>query len=530
MKKTVSLLLVVVLFITMLTACGSKDESKALKVIEKFITATEKGDNATCIKCMDPDIQTIVEAGTNSIGKALGIENAYGMSNAFSSLFSSAFSAETDTEISIKQKEIKSKKVEKGSAIFCIEYSIVINSKMLESPMESTEILEFKMTKKSGKWYILAVNAVSDDADTDIVANGMGIIGGTSFSDGVAMIQYKDANDNYKYAAINTKGEKLFEFENEAIFSSAFINGILVAENSIYNKKGKIIASPEKSGYDEIADIFEMPKNIDGFVIVTKTEESFSGDKYLFGVINNKGEWEVKLSEEGKWSISTYEFSWDQGERGTLENRLIVSEIGYDSRDYSGETPGIYKYNTNGALSGNLDSEATFELLVPNVLSNNFLDNVFIGYPFNGSDKNTKLYDYSGEVIMDLSQYQIGNPFSNHGKGFYYEKGHLLFKIDNGSGSEYLCLFNKDGKPAFDPIKLGSGDDYFPLDETGFVVEVCDEDNYNNRTYKHYDYNGKITEYNSVCDFYGFNDGLALVKNMANQYYYINVSGEKIIK
>ena len=532
MKKLVSLLLTIAVFMTMLTACGSSDENKALKVIEKFISATEKGDNNTCIKCMDPDIQTIAESGTNSIGKALGIENAYGMSNAFASLFSTAFSDETDTNISIKQKEIKSKKVEKESAVFCIEYDIKISSKMLESPVEGSGILEFKMTKKSGKWYILSVSAVSDDADTEIVANGMNIVSGTSFSDGVALIQCKDSNDKYFFAAINTKGEKLFEFEDEAIFSSKFSNGILVAENSIYNKKGQVIASPEKTGYDRIADIYEMPKNIDGFVIVTKTEESFSGDKYLYGVINKKGEWEVKLSEKGEFSISNYEFSWDQEERGILEDRLIVSKTGYESRAYDGETPGIYKYNTNGG-NGTIDTKATFELLVPNILNalsdDNLLDDVFVGYSFGDSDRKINLYDYNGKVVMNLSQYKIGNLFSNHGKGIYYKKGHLLIKIDNNTGSEYLCLFNKDGKPAFEPIKLEGNDDYFLLDETGFVLEVWDQSKGNN-TYKHYDYSGKITDYDGVCEFGGFNDGLALVKNTAGQYYYINVNGEKVIK
>ena len=45
-----------------------------------------------------------------------------------------------------------------------------------------------------------------------------------------------------------------------------------------------------------------------------------------------------------------------------------------------------------------------------------------------------------------------------------------------------------------------------------------------------YDYSGNITEYEDVVAFHGFHDGLALVKNTADQYYYINVKGEKVIK
>lgn len=527
MKRIISMLLLFIIMLTVLEACGGSDENKALKTIQKFIASTEKGDTKACIECLDPDLQTIAKNSADSIGNALGLSNAFDTANAFSSVFNSAFAESTDTKIVINQKEIKSKNIEKDSAVFCIEYNIKISSKLIENPIESSGILGFKMTKKSGKWYIFAVNAVSENADTDILANGKNIINGKSFSDGVALIEYKN-NENYVFAAIDTNGKTLFEFENEKMFDSYFSSGILVIDNEIYDKKGRIIASPEKTGYDEIVELYETPKNIDGYVIVTKTEESFSGDKYLFGIINNKGDWEIKLSENGKWEINNYIFSWSQ-ESDLFGQRLQKSIIGYESRDYQGETPGIYQYNTNGS-SSTMDTKTTHKLIVPNIITDStdfFFDEVFVG---GESYDNKNLYDYTGNLITNLSKYNITNVHSNHGRGIYYKNEHLLCCVNNETDSRYLCLIDKNGQTAFEPIRLGSGDDFFPLDETGFVVEIANESNYNNRTYKLYNYKGNVTEYKDVIDFYGFNDGLALVRNAAGQYYYINIKGEQVIK
>lgn len=108
MKRIISISLVFILLISMLTACGANDEKKILSRIDEFITALEQGDAKTYIKCLDPDIQTIIESGTNSLGNALGIDNAYGLSSSASSLLNSTMLESTDTTINFEQKEIKS--------------------------------------------------------------------------------------------------------------------------------------------------------------------------------------------------------------------------------------------------------------------------------------------------------------------------------------------------------------------------------------------------------------------------------------
>ena len=548
MKRIISISLVFILLISMLTACGANDKEKALSRIDEFITALEKGDTKTYIKCLDPDIQTIIESGTNSLGNALGIDNAYGLSSSASSLLNSAMLESTDTTISFEQKEIKSSNITEDKASFYIVYAITIESKYLDTPAQGECTIEFKLVKKEGKWYIQGMSELSEKTDTDILAEGLNIKYGTAFSDGVAFIQYMDENENYKTAAIDTTGKILFEPDENFNLERAtgYKNGIMVIDNLIYDKAGKIIASPEITGYDEL-----LTGNCNGYVLARKKEESFSGDKYYIGVLNNKGTWEHSLSidnpivkefeKEGADVGSLYiDSSYDYINDTTLKigigfsteryynivkNELTNGYVYYESRNYQGQDAGIYKYD----LSGNRT------LILKDIVGETFFENAFIGTPLTWNEDGYieggyRIYDYSGNVITDLSDYKFASNWSNNGAGKYYVNEHLLIPMDNGSGSKYLCLINKSGKTVFEPIKMGSEDDFYALHENGFVYKSVDENDYSNVKYKLYDYSGNITEYTDVADFYGFNEGLALVKNAAGQYFYINIKGEKVIK
>lgn len=548
MKRVISISLVFILLISMLTACGANDEKKALSRIDEFIMALEKRDTKTYIKCLDPDIQTIIESGTNSLGSALGIDNAYGLSSSASSLLNSAMLESTDTKISFEQKEIKSSNITEDKASFYIVYVITIESKYLDTPAQGECTIEFKLVKKEGKWYIQGMSELSEKTDTDILAEGLNIKYGTAFSDGVAFIQYMDENENYKTAAIDTTGNILFEPDENFNLERAtgYKNGIMVIDNLIYDKAGKIIASPEITGYDEL-----LTGNCNGYVLAKKKEKSFSGDKYYIGVLNNKGTWEHSLSvdnpivkefeKEGADVGSLYiDSSYDYISDTTLKisigfsteryynivkNELTNGYVYYESRNYQGQDAGIYKYD----LSGNRT------LILKDIVGETFFENAFIGTALTWNEDGYveggyKIYDYSGNVITDLSNYKLASNWSNNGAGKYYVNEHLLIPMDNGSGSKYLCLINKSGKTAFEPIKMGSEDDFYALDENGFVYKSVDENNNSNVTYKLYDYSGNITEFEDITGFYGFNEGLALVKNAAGQYFYINIKGEKVIK
>ena len=306
LSKIASTLIALVLMLsTLLTfsACSSKsandkstsNEEKALSCIDEFMTALEKGDVKAYTKCLDPDIQTIIESGTNSLGNALGIDNAYGLSSSFSTLINSSILESTETKVHYIRKEIQSSAIEEDKASFYIVYTVTVESKLLEKPEQDDCTLEFKLVKKEGKWYIQSYNEISEKTDTEILAEGFNIKYGTNFSDGIAFIQYTDENGNYKAAAIDTSGKIIFEpdekFNMERV--TGYKNGIMVIDNLIYDKTGKIIASPEITGYDKL-----LTTNCNGYVLAMKTEESFEGDRYYIGLLNNKGKWEQELSTE----------------------------------------------------------------------------------------------------------------------------------------------------------------------------------------------------------------------------------------
>ncbi len=544
MKRVISVFLIIFLIVGLFSGCSS-DEDKALKAIDAFIEAVEKGDTKKQIECFDPDVQTLIEGGTNSIGNIFGIDNAYGMSMAFSSLLSGAVSDSMGTELKLKQKEVTSSKIGDDKATFYILYTITVDYDGLDEPVSTDATFEFKLNKKDGKWYILTFEAVDESVDTEILAEGRSISDATDFSNGVAFIQYKDENDDYKTVAINVKGETLYECNDMSY--TQYINEIMVVDNLVYNKKGEVIASPEKSGYDSL-----ISDNINGLVMAVKKEESFNGDVYKIGVLNNKGEWKHPLSEENPIIIKFKEKDTELSEhivRGTPEdavnknvveidlgyfetlyydivkNKCYDGYVHYKSEYYQGQANGIYQYTLSGDK----------KLIMPNVQGDSMFNEVFLGRPttdydgyYEADESKQYLYDYSGNILMDLSQYKnINTTLDFDSPDINFVNEHLLVTVENGTGGLYLALIKKDGTTAFEPIKMDSSDKCYRLDENGFVLENYLEDG--TQTFTAYSYNGDTTVYEDVTYFGGFNDGLALVKNSGGQCYYIDFAGNKII-
>ena len=364
------------------------------------------------------------------------------------------------------------------------------------------------------------------------------ITSATEFSDGVAFVHCRDDDGIYFDAAIDTNGEILYILPDDwKISIGEYHNGNLVVGNDIYDIYGNLIASPEMSGYDELLTI-----NRDGYILATKREESFAGDKICFGVLGSNGEWIYPLSSDNPISQmlesdSSYMDDWsvwddDYGEYGTYivrisvgwglkyyynlsTNELCAGYVHYESRNYQGQKSGIYLYDTSGER----------KLVIPNISADRFFNDAFIGSNLAEYDKRN-LYDYNGNIIMDLSQYDL-DCYSA-----CYKNGYLLIKVDNRTGSKYLCLFNPNGELAFDPIRMGRGDSFYGLIDEGFVYEYEHEDGYT-KSYYFYDYAGNKTEYMDMDGFYGFSDGLGLVefydKNYYRIYCYINTEGKVVI-
>lgn len=547
MKRFISIFLMVVLIFCTFVGCGASDEDMILSRIDEFITAIEKGDTKSYIKCMDPDLQTLIKSGTDTIGSVFGISNAYDVTSTLSTFFNSSLLESTKTSIHFEKKDIKSSKISEDNATFYIVYDVIVESEYYEKPIENECVIGFKLVKKEGKWYIKDISEASAEADTEILTDGLNIISGTEFSDGVAFIMYNDENGNYNTVAVDKKGKILFEPDDDFDIDDSvfFKNGIMVIENFVYDKSGKIIASPEMSDYDEL-----ITGNCNGYVLAKKCVESFEGNQYYVGVINNKGEWEHELSADnpivkcyenkvadGKAKSSSFDVYVSEKISDTvleikigystmyynfLTNEISSGYVHYESVNYQNQQCGIYKYDLDGNRS----------LILKNFDGSAFYDNVFIGSEmvfdeygdWDDSELSTKIFDYSGNVITDLTKYK-DIEFIESSNSDLFVNDHILIIITNDSGVEYLCLINKTGEMAFDPIKIDSKDEIENFDKNGFTIS-----NFAERKYVSYDFEGNKTEYTDIAEFYGFNDGLALVKNTAGQYYYINFKGEKVIK
>lgn len=369
------------------------------------------------------------------------------------------------------------------------------------------------------------------------IRTGYTIEDGTPFSDGVALVVIRKDNIS-SVVAINKKGEILYtlldNINNEDYSANLNIiegykNGVLVIGNKLYDKQGNIIASPNMSGYDEIYMSNSIGfSNMDGYIMVTKYEESIEGEKYLVGVVNNSGNWEIPLSEQGVFNYGNCQFSWSND---TITEKW--SEYKYISDSWDEHGAGIYKTNFSGED----------ELILENFYclgsyNNGYLMNeeFFIGGQLilqedeygdaQYIEGSLGLYDYSGKRLIDLSKYSIC-----YTHGVYYQNNNLLFLTYNGASANYLCFLNDKGKQIIEPIRYDSDyedDCYYPLDDKGFVFEKAGDSH--NRKFYFCDYNGNITEYGDLTAFYGFSEGLALVHDAYGRVCYINHSGKVIIK
>lgn len=566
MKRLLCVVLVLVLMVGVCVGCekvqpkkqipgqekpvDTRGEETALSVIDAFVEKLESRDTTACEKYLEPDTQAGIEEGDITLGKALQIDNAVGFLNAAPTISSTLLFNDNSVEVAMERKEVVFEKQEENKAAYYIEYTVTLDGTRFSKPEEHACIVEFELVNKDNKWHIKTMREISPNVDIEVLADGMNIVSSTNFSGGIAFIQYRDEEGTYHSAAIDTTGKILFMLDEtfQYGFPGEYKNGIMVVDELIYDTTGKIIASPEMSGYDEL-----LSENCNGYVLAMKKEESFTGDKYHVGVLNNKGQWEYALSAEnpiakvyneqiaqyGKQYSSLYvsdiisetilaiHFSAVGAETqyyNIATNELTAGYIHYEYQNYQGRDAGIYKYGLSGEK----------ELLLKDKSAEVFFEKVFIGTELSwGEDgyqeSGYKIYDYNGNVITDLSDYKLTGNWSNNGPGEYYVKEHLLIPVENGTGAKYLCLINKQGETAFEPIRMGNWDDFYPLDEKGFVYKFEDPDT-RKVTYKHYDFSGTIVEYEGLDYFGGFYDGLAAVKNAAGQIYYINTSGEKVIR
>lgn len=414
-------------------------------------------------------------------------------------------------------------------------------------------------------------NKYNDDSLNDIKTNNSdesynedidphSIYSATEFSDGIAFVKITDSETfSHPIFAINASGEVLFEIvgcENPEDIS-IFKNGIFAYDNKVYNSNGEIIASPEKMGYDKICECdidgvkegYEMliraecmkPLNINGYVIVSKFEETYKDTNTYYGVINNKGEWVVMLSEAGEWINEDTTYAWNDG---VLSAETYQSY--YMNNDYytniSQDEIGIVKqsYMLDCFENQNAGAEPTYEMILKGFNAEYIFEDAFLGWNQNeiinenAYDNRSKykygLYDYSGNLLIDLNEYSIN--ISKERGDPMYKDGYLTYCANNGV-SDYLFMINVNtGKTVFEPFKLDSWTENFYVTNSGVLVYNFSENHYGTirgRDFKLYKTDGTIISYGQdITTINDFHDGIALSYSNNSTLKYVDNNGKTL--
>lgn len=260
----------------------------------------------------------------------------------------------------------------------------------------------------------------------------LNLIEASPFSDGVALVRYRDAEGAEKAAAISTAGDILFHLPEGMTLDARYQNGICVVGDVVYDKTGAVIASPEKSGYDTL-----LTPNCGGYLLAKKLTPVAADDTAAsatataattaattasttvnatdsttttaptdttpttpiiptgmalsIGVLNNKGEWEHPLSTDHPIAVAIATAVQPKEHftpitDGVLQvhadatlqpvfyhfadNILTPNYDHYESVNYQGEDTGIYKVAADGSK----------ELIIKDVVSDYSFADAFIGH------------------------------------------------------------------------------------------------------------------------------------------------------
>ncbi len=397
-----------------------------------------------------------------------------------------------------------------------------------------------------------------------------------NFSDGVAWVTYKDYSDGEVYTAlIDTKGKILYKQTN--VYANGVVNFVCpltdgityIAEPvdtareymyTIINSKGEIVATSESGLFDEVLAIG------DGMALVYKYEGP-KNEKYLYGIIDQNGEFVVDYFDLGTYHGNPYYISNVYGQAAYIGNGIF--KIGIDTDEYSLARFCFVDAVNNKVKYMAIDDEASNfacydDIIIPSpskILSSfYFLDNIL------DNPENAKAYscdEYYFDInfdVFDLPEYNYRENgwfiWNDNGK----KQDHI---IDIKTGEKYILdgynqynirpvdtekeyafaniftqdvtyftLVNKKCEEQFEPIE----GEFTEMNlANGYMVGYTFDPSETNNNYTVFDYKGNIVLENYAAGEMGLfsEEGLASVKyryDAANYtYYYINTKGETVI-
>jgi len=356
-------------------------------------------------------------------------------------------------------------------------------------------------------------NNIDDNIDSESKYISLEIIEGRDFSEEVAWVQ----GFNAIWYCINTEGKILFELPEDSKPSDDFDNGIAVIDgNKVINISGEIIFDAEKEGCILVHNFNRDSYLYDGFVIVSKFIDTFEVTEEQYGILNNDGNWALELTNEysepnycgsGIFLLTQY----NDGERNQIYfNANTGNTFIHDSDDELEFSQGyaistIYGYPEG--ITKLIDSEGKemFSLNKSCYFGSFSEDLIYLSH-----GENQGFYDVSGNMVVDLSEYNIINTPC-------FTDGYAFLRLNNEQGSYFFTTIDKQGNLQFEPKNTEANSDISISDG---LIKV----NYS----EFIDMQGNtVVNFNSGKN-YDFKNGI--LRDYGLTVFYLNKKGERVLE
>ncbi|MCD7772326.1 MAG: hypothetical protein LUH23_09635 [Oscillospiraceae bacterium] len=335
------------------------------------------------------------------------------------------------------------------------------------------------------------------------------IIEGQDYHDGVAWVR----TGNLEWSCCDKEGNILFVLDNNQVPMSYFANevaivGTLLGEiTAVVDKAGNVVWSPEDGyeygearwGSDSVTSVKIIGLGEDedyfGYTRVSISIDTFEQTGTYYGIIDSEGNW---WSEPGVMpNIGYYEYCIYTSSKYRLYNILTNEEmevplyydisVDYWAREYITERHNGLIYQVGDYCE------------------------YYIEHGVYYSDTKNGYYDIDGQLVIDLSKYNIPDVCIWDIQQF--NDGYSLIDITNDQGSGYYVVIDTSGNEMFSPkrgvdhgeLKCG----YYWVKDVGYLNIYGEE------------------AFDLVLkDGEDFSEGMAYVTTADSNHHYINTDGE----
>ncbi len=376
---------------------------------------------------------------------------------------------------------------------------------------------------------------VEDSPSTPEEREKVGMItDGTPFSDGVAIVAHRSEHSDIRFSVIDKEGYILgdFDFQDYNLFHQGmycYVNGVLVYGNKVYDKTGTLIASPEKSGYTQLI----TDARCDSKLLAVKVEETASGNKYYFGILDNKGGWIEPLSDTHPIAqlltetiTDSFYLNWNAF---PTDDVVMVAENCYYNMKTGAVTNAVeeiygtsenvyndnhdYLYTHHEVFKKDIDGNVT--KIKDGVYLTHTLPTGFIGGFSRNDDHYINLYyfDENGNEIINLHTEAIDS--------VAVIDGYLFVVCDQNLNNYHTCIYKTTGETVVESIaEDGHLNDLRVWTEYG-LFGFDERDIYN--------FEGEKIEFADYA-ISGFGEGLFYVVSKKDYHRaYLDINGNKVL-